>query len=380
MCCAQKERRAERLNKDVSMARLLKQSAVFERVADFLLRDNFKGFTSDDLFIMQFVQKGWGQDIAALSNMAEGLANSLKAGLVGKPEGMALIDGVVERALHKKVSPYRQDPRVVKNFGHYGYYLEHLNIILGCYQSVVDDKYLELNKQVTEHLLAVSSAEINYHAPLLPNVRMRWSADQAAIIYSIWLYDQNNGTSLVNDLRDNWLRYMDTCMREPETRLYMTEVMGVKRYSKQPRGCALAYLIYYSSHFAPQMAAEQWGLFKKNMLIKRAGITGFREYLASYKGRWTPDSGPVIAGFGIGASGLALKTAASMDDIEIYSSLNRVANPVMRLLRGMMYVPLINRLARVGTDLLAASIKLCADTQITLMGQVKEHGYSEPKL
>jgi hypothetical protein len=75
-----------------------------------------------------------------------------------------------------------------------------------------------------------------------------------------------------------------------------------------------------------------------------------------------------------------LKTAASMDDIEIDSSLNCVANPVMRLLRGMMYVPLINRLARVGTDLLAASIKLCADTQITLMDQVKEHGCSEPKL
>ena len=208
-------------------------------------------------------------------------------------------------------------------------------------------------------------AEDNCHAPLLPNVRMRWSADQAAIIYSIWLFDQNNGTSLANELRDKWLSYMESQMRDHGTGLYMTEVMGVKRYSKQPRGCALAYLIYYSSHFAPQMAAEQWDLFKTHMLIKRAGISGFREYLSSYKGGWTPDSGPIVAGIGVGASGLALKTAACMADTEVYDALNRSVAPVMTLLRGFMYVPLLNRLARLGTDLLATSIKLCADTRIT---------------
>ncbi len=342
------------------------KNPMIQRVVGFLQCDSFDGFTSDDLFIMQFVKKGWGQDIAALSNMAEALMNASKSGLMGGSEVKVLLDSVVIRALHKKVSPYGKDPRAVENLGRYGYYLEHLNIILGCYQSAVDDAYLDLNLRVTEHLLGASMAEDNCHAPLLPNVRMRWSADQAAIIYSIWLYDQNNGASLAVDLRDRWLSYMDTYMRDHMTGLYMTEVMGVKRYSKQPRGCALAYLIYYSSHFAPQTAAEQWDLFKTHMLIKRVGITGFREYLPSYKGGWTPDSGPIVAGIGVGASGLALKTAACMADIEVYDALNRSAGPVMRLLRGFMHVPLVQRLARLGTDLLATSIKLCADTRITL--------------
>jgi hypothetical protein len=341
------------------------KNPLLQRIIGFLERDSFQGFTSDDLFIMQFVKKGWGQDIAALSNMAEALMNTSKSGLVGDSEVKILFNSVVTRALHKKVSPYGKDPRAVENLGRYGYYLEHLNIILGCYQSAVGSKFLELNLRVTEHLLAASMAEDNCHAPLLPNMRMRWSADQAAIIYSIWLYDQNNGTSLANELRDRWLSYMDTRMRDHGTGLYMTEVMGVKRYSKQPRGCALAYLIYYSRHFAPQMAAEQWDLFKTHMLIKRACITGFREYLSSYKGGWTPDSGPIVAGIGVGASGLALKTAACMADTEIYDALNRAVAPVMTLLRGFMYVPLLSRLARLGTDLLATSIKLCADTRIT---------------
>ena len=341
------------------------KNPLFHRILGFLQHKSFDGFTSDDLFIMQFVKKGWGQDIAALSNMAEALMNVSKSVMVEDSEVKILLNGVVMRALHNKVSPYGKDPRAVENLGRYGYYLEHLNIILGCYQSVVDDTYLDLNLRVTEHLLDASMGEYNCHAPLLPNVRMRWSADQAAIIYSIWLYDQNNGSSLSNELRDKWLSYMDSKVRDHRTGLYMTEVMGVKRYSNQPRGCALAYLIYYCSRFAPQIAAEQWSLFKTHMLIKRAGITGFREYLSSYKGGWTPDSGPIVAGIGVGASGLALKTAACMADTEVYGALNRSIAPTMALLRGLMYAPLLNRLARLGTDLLATSIKLCADTRIT---------------
>ena len=51
------------------------QEKNYSRIKIFLLNKNFKGFTKKDLFIMQFIKKGWGQDIAALSNMAEALTN-----------------------------------------------------------------------------------------------------------------------------------------------------------------------------------------------------------------------------------------------------------------------------------------------------------------
>ena len=47
----------------------------YNRIKEFLLQPNFNGFTKDDLFIMQFIKKGWGHDIAALSNMAEAMVN-----------------------------------------------------------------------------------------------------------------------------------------------------------------------------------------------------------------------------------------------------------------------------------------------------------------
>ena len=129
------------------------KNPMIQRVVGFLQCDSFDGFTSDDLFIMQFVKKGWGQDIAALSNMAEALMNASKSGLMGDSEVKVLLDGVVSRALHKKVSPYGKDPRAVENLGRYGYYLEHLNIILGCYQSAVDDAYLD-SKSPSDRALA----------------------------------------------------------------------------------------------------------------------------------------------------------------------------------------------------------------------------------
>ena len=48
------------------------EKRAWEKVESFLSSDTFNGFTKDDLFIHRFVKKGWGQDIAALSNMAEG--------------------------------------------------------------------------------------------------------------------------------------------------------------------------------------------------------------------------------------------------------------------------------------------------------------------
>ena len=49
-------------------------SRPYKTVSDFLEEDSFTGFTQEHLFIKRFIKKAWGQDIAALSNMAEAIA------------------------------------------------------------------------------------------------------------------------------------------------------------------------------------------------------------------------------------------------------------------------------------------------------------------
>jgi len=314
---------------------------------------------------MQFIKKGWGQDIAALSNMAEALTNIGISGARPITEVKELIEAIVYRALHNKVNPYKRDINKVKSLGKYGYYLEHLNIILGCYHRIVGPELHELNKRISHHLLDMSMKYRNFHADLLPYSKMKWSADQAAIIYSLWLYDKNNNTSLHNELSDKWLSYMKNKATHKNTGLFITEVQGVKRFSKQPRGCALSYLIHYVSRFAPDIAQQQWVLYKKHMLIKRLGMTGFREFLPSYKGKWSPDSGPIIAGVGIAASGLGLNAATSVDDIEVFKVINKTASPIIKIINGVIWIPGIKIIAMVATDILATSIFLNAETKIT---------------
>ena len=208
-------------------------SARYRRIEKFLRQNDFNGFTKDDLFIMNFIPKAWGQDIAALSNMAEVIRNTQYENMKGsssrklKREKIFLIDRVVQFAIHPKVNPWKKSIEKVLDFNHYGYYLEHLNIILGCYQQVAGEKYLELNTRVTRYLVDESLSQPNAHARLIPHVKMRWAADQAAIIYSIWLFDKNNRTTYHEELKKRWIEYMENHGKHEETGMYITEVMGV---------------------------------------------------------------------------------------------------------------------------------------------------------
>ena len=94
---------------------------------------------------MAIIKKGWGHDIAALSNMAEAITNLSVSNPNNIHEYSYLLHEIVERALHKKVSPYKKGINEIQNLGEYGYYLEHLNIILGGYKKVSgDDRYKDI--------------------------------------------------------------------------------------------------------------------------------------------------------------------------------------------------------------------------------------------
>jgi hypothetical protein len=334
----------------------------FKQIKDWLQQAPFEGFTGKDLFIMQFIKKGWGQDIAALSNMAEALSNIADRAPERRDEIRPLLEEVIRRARHPSVSPYRKDPAVVSNLNHYGYYLEHLNIVLGCYHRLFDDKYLQLNERISEYLRSETLAQSNTHARLIPHVRMRWSADQAAILHSLWLFDQNTGAQLADEPVQRWKNFMETQMRHAGTGLYGTEVMNVKSYSKEPRGCACAYLTHYTAKFAPEIAQEQWQLMKKHLFVKKVGITGFREYRDGYQGRWTPDSGPIVAGVGVAATGLALKTAGTLGDAETFDALFGGISRSIGVLETLNHLPGVKKIASIGTDLLSSSIYLAALT------------------
>ena len=99
------------------------------------------------------------------------------------------------------------------------------------------------------------------------------------------------------------------------------------------------------------------------MMTRVMGTTGFREFLPDYDGAWSPDSGPIIAGVGIAATGLALNAASTIGDKKIFRDLEKSMNPVHSLLSKGDIIPGMNMLAKIGTDLLSSSIWLNAETK-----------------
>ncbi len=332
------------------------EQKAWDRVEEFLSATSFKGFTSDDLFIKRFIPKGWGQDIAALSNMAEAIQLRNKAKLLETEAAQRLIRETIQRATHRRVSPYRTRIEVANDLGRHGYYLEHLNIILGAAYRLGVTDHKDLNLRVSEHLHHQSLTQKTAHAPLMPNVRMRWSADQAAILHSLWLCDQNYQTNFHSEPAERWLEHMKTKMTNKGTGLFETEAMRVKKYSRQPRGCSLAYLIHYCSSFAPEVASDQWFHFKEHMLIDGWFLNGFREYLPTYEGKWTPDTGPIVGGIGVAATGLGLKASSSVRDAEVHRVLKRSVDRVLGFCQHTRNFPGLNMITAIGSDVLASAI------------------------
>jgi len=328
----------------------------WERVQTFLNASSFNGFTKNDLFIMNFIKKGWGQDVAALSNMAEAVYLRHQSGLIESTHARNLMCEIVRRATHKSVSPYRHQIEGVNDLGAYGYYLEHLNMMLGLASAVGSNEFSDLNIRISQHLHHQSIIQKNGHARLIPHVKMRWSADQAGILKSLWLCDQNHQTDFHTEPMERWLAYMSSEMIDPDTGLFQTEVMRVKRYSREPRGCSHSYMIHYMSSYAADVAEQQWQLFKGHMLESRMGFTGFREYLPTYEGKWTPDSGPIIGGIGIAATGLGLKAARTVGDRDTYAALKRSIDRVLGTFQATRIIPGIGVVTSIGTDVLASAI------------------------
>ena len=329
-----------------------------ERVRSFLARPDFNGFTRKDLLL-----PAW-HSIAALSNMAEAVTNLYVRDKIDKDEASVLLEAIVFRAKHRSVNPYRRKLENVSNLHKWGYYLEHLNICLGALARVNPDHANQaLNSRVSNHLRENTLRYPNFHADLHAKSRMKWPADQAAILYSLWLYDQNYGHKLSDEPITGWFDYMERYGTHKPTGLYVTEVIGVKKFSPIPRGCAHSYLCHYVGRFNSPRSQKIWERYKKHFLKRTLIGTGFREYPEDFKYRWTPDSGPILFGLGAAATGIGINAASTVSDRATYQLIEGNLDRIFSGFSGIEKVIGNNLITRVGTDFLATSIRLNAETK-----------------
>jgi len=322
-----------------------------------------KGFLNQPFTGLNQVGLSRSKGIIALSYLTEGLVSYGIQKPDKQSEIIPLLENAIKIALHPDISPYR-DINKVSDWGEEGLYLSHFNVILGAYQRLSGyRKYLPLNRTISQHLAQKIISEPQHNIRSYEKAQDRWPADNAVTLYSLYLFDRNNNTQISQMPIKQWLEYMETKGNEPKTKLPYSELTGVEKYSKYPRGCALSWTAKYMGDFAPKQTRELWHNYKqhyyKNFLI----VSGFREYPPHANIKPDGDSGPIVFGIGAGATGLALNGSKSVGDYLTYYQINnaiRFVDIVANILSSLGD----KKWEKLSQDVLATSIRFNAETKV----------------
>tara|TARA_Y100000310_G_scaffold345650_1_gene467731 strand:+ start:4297 stop:5472 length:1176 start_codon:yes stop_codon:yes gene_type:complete len=297
--------------------------------------------------------------IITLSNISEGLVNIAEQFPERKEQVSKELEDVINLAQNLEISPYEAPLNEIEDLDLHGLYLSHLNVILGNYHQVAENnKYFTTNKTISDHLTDGLLKDEQKHFRSFYNVNRKWPADQAALLYSLYLFDQNFGTNISERPIKEWFDYMDNHGTDGNTGLYYSEVTNGSKFAKIPRGCAMSWSIIYISEFAPEKAEELWTNYKEHFLKDFGVFAGFREVPKGMEYLPDSDSGPIILEVGSSATAFGIGAAKAMNDHRTSRKLNRGLN------MGYLFADMLGNeyTKRISESLMASSVKFCVET------------------
>lgn len=91
---------------------------------------------------------------------------------------------------------------------------------------------------------------------------------------------------------------------------------------------ALGWAIPFIAEYDPNFARDQYQKAKKYLFTEKWGILGVREWPKGGESFTDVDTGPIIAGMGIGATGLFVGATKAMGDVDAYGRLLKACDAV----------------------------------------------------
>lgn len=298
--------------------------------------------------------------IIALSNAAEGLANYSRQHPERRAEVSKALGRMAAMAIHPAINYYARPISEVHDLGEQGVYLGHLNVVLGSYQAITGrTDYSTLNRRISHHLARLILSDSR--SQIVPYVKSKacWPADTVAALYSLYLYDRTNRTTLGKKPLEQWLTYMTQKGTDPESGLHYSDVSRTLPYWKYPRGCALSWTTHYLSAMGRPEAQALWITYQRSYRLDWGLVSGLREYPPGIDMGINTDSGPIIFGAGASATAFGVMAARSVSDLATYDELSRLLSVAETGFRLIAH-PIPKKLA---FDPLAESIRFNAFTQ-----------------
>lgn len=209
-------------------------------------------------------------------------------------------------------------------FDHSVLYLGHLNLMLGCYRMISDDKtYNALNDKISKSLFERYSGVEYLSLESYPSAI--WVPDNTVALASLKMHSRNTGSKF-ESICYRWVEYAKQNFLQPETDvLYSTIDIKTGRPEEEPRGSMLGWSIMFIHYFDEEFAIELYKNYKTHFSSNYVSLRLFKERSGNYDvDIGDIDSGPVFLGYSIPANEFALSGAIISNDLRTAKKLLRL--------------------------------------------------------
>jgi hypothetical protein len=213
-------------------------------------------------------------------------------------------------------------------------YLGYVNLALGMLRAI-DPKlpqtpYAALNDRLTAALAERLDRSPTGLIETYPGET--WPPDVAAVAASIGLHAAVTGADR-RELLERWSARFARCAVAPSGYLVQRVRSGTCRPVDAPRGSGTALASYFTSFVDPALSRRLFEAVRDRGRITRLGFAGVLEYLPGTSGAGDSDSGPILFGASVGATGFALGAARANGDGDFFRELYRSATFGRRAMR-----------------------------------------------
>lgn len=202
----------------------------------------------------------------------------------------------------------------ISNYQNHAVYLGQLNLALGAYGLISSDgRYDVLHKRVSDilHQALVKSQG----RPLRSYPENSWPFDTIPVLVSLHLFDVKTSQHRSKNIIQQHLAWVRNNATHQRLRLPYSRVDNMTGKGKElPRGCDLSFRLCLIPHIDQTYARRLYKQYTRNYWLDRGILAGFAEWPNGIQHFADIDSGPIVNGIGLAATGLGLGATIAVGD------------------------------------------------------------------
>jgi hypothetical protein len=204
-------------------------------------------------------------------------------------------------------------------------YLGYINLALGMLRTIAPrNRFVGIHDRITEALARRIALAPNGLIETYPGEA--YPADVASVIGSIGLHDRAAGSDH-HALLAAWSATFRARWIDPGSGMIFQVGDPMTGLPRGPARASHAALAVYSLSFAdPDLSRDLFASLRRSQHASFLGFGAIREDAPGHGGSSDIDSGPVVLGVGVSATGFALAGARIHDDPALYTELYRTAD------------------------------------------------------